>query len=146
MHEWVWSVLVVLVIMFPVFLVLHTDISITRGHYTLVMKNDFELVAFANSSQMQGSFFLLGGVVNEEPVYYAMQRNPDGGVWQSTIPAGPDTMIYETSDCTPHVVVSSKKSTRWPYWCLSRRHDLVYQIYIPEGSIWTGYDVDIREN
>lgn len=123
-----------------------TTLQIGSGNYTLEVQEDYELVAFANSSQMQGHFFLLGGMVSGEPVYYAMQRNPDGGVWQATIPAGPNTMIYETSDCTPHIMVSSKKSTGWPYWCLGRTRDAVYQVYIPEGSIWTGYDVDIREN
>ena len=124
-------------------LVLITDYQIARGHYILEVREEYGLVAFANSSQLSGSYFLLGGNVQTYPVYHVMRQNADGGVWQSTIPAGPHTLIYETSDCIPHITVNNKRSTQWPYLT---GHVRIYKVYIPEGSIWSGYDVDIREN
>lgn len=138
--------LTVLSLILGLILVFVTDFQITNGHYVLEVREEYELVAFANSSQLSGGFFLLAGSFQTDPIYHVMRQNADGGVWQSTISAGPNTIIYETSDCTPHITVSYKRSTKWPYWARRNECELVYQVYIPEGSIWSGYDVDIREN
>lgn len=103
-----------------------------------------ELVALSNSTEIHGSWAFLGaGVINQRLCYTYMYR-ANGGFRMSSVPASRST-IHETNTGTPHIdVYVAYSSWTFPFGKVETNDPNYYHIYIPEGSIWQGYDVDVR--
>jgi len=107
--------------------------------------NEWRIYALATGSQTTGTFFLGGGTIDQDPVYTYMYRNGDGTYgmgWAKTR----EVRIKMTDTETPHI-------EKWQA-CVPRSQlvldgvrcgDPTYVAVVPEGSIWTGFEVDVRD-
>lgn len=105
-----------------------------------------DLVALSNSTEIHGHIGFLGfGSINSELVYtYMYQEN--GGYRMSSIPAS-KTLLYESSDyeSVPHIdVFHEYHEINWLGEDRPIYNVAYYKVYIPEESIWMGYEVDVR--
>lgn len=110
--------------------------------YTVVdEKNSYELVALTNDTDVSGQFFLGTGSIGEDQVYAFMYLE-DGGVRTGRIDAD-EVRLYEDSE-SPRIETLQRCVDLTFFWtsCTQRS---VKNVYIPEGSIWMGYEVDIRD-
>lgn len=93
----------------------------------------YEIKAFTNESHMEGAFFVAAGQMGQVTEYVVLKIQEDGGLVRVEIPSD-RAVIYEDSRSTPHVEVIGFGSVA-----------CTFNIYIPEGSIWYGYELDIRK-
>lgn len=106
---------------------------------------DWDLLALSNGSQVEGHFFLGSGTINERSVYTYLRQTSDGGAYLGSVPAN-QSLVYET-DGNPRIEVIEDCSdiNSW-FSCADNEIFPRYRIYIPDGSIWYGYDVDVRND
>ena len=108
------------------------------------------LVALSTGAETEGRFFLGSGQIGEKPVYTYMYPS-EGGARMSTVDAD-KTVVYEIDDDTaPRIEVWHKQSDITPDISFVKSNLWVsgatlYQVYVPEGSIWQGYSVDVRNS
>jgi len=93
-----------------------------------------ELVAFKNSTQVDGGFFLGCGQVDSKPVYKFMYKDLDGGIYLDYTSTNRSVIYFIKSGEKPyvifhHVISDVEKS----------------EFYIPENSINYEYKVDLSE-
>jgi hypothetical protein len=103
---------------------------------------DTPLVSLANGSQVEGSFFLGSGSINSTPVYSYVTGSDVTGYQLSSVDVSV-TKVFTSQD-PPHLVavdVNCSPRGFWPRVCSQATH---YRAYIPAGSIWQGYNVDVR--
>jgi len=115
------------------------DGIISRNNY--VKTNIIELVSLSNSITQEGSLFLGTGSVEGELIYSYCYRS-NGGIQMSHIPAE-KTTIFEEDVTQPRIEVYSLKGK---IFGMVNDTPSKYHVYIPNGSIWQGYDVDVRRN
>jgi hypothetical protein len=96
------------------------------------------LGALSNSSETRGSFFLGSGTVGEKPVYAYVEVLEDGGQKLRQLDAGDNVTLYTSAD--PHIEVAHYESPLFNF-----RGDEEIRIYLPAGSVWQSYDVDVRK-
>ena len=115
------------------------DGIISQNNY---IKTDVvELVSFSNGTTQKGSFFLGTGSLEGELIYSYCYRS-NGGIQMSFIPAE-KTTIFEEDVTQPRIEVYSLKGK---IFGMVNDTPSKYHVYIPNGSIWQGYDVDVRRN
>lgn len=102
--------------------------------------SEYKLKAFRNSSSMNGSFVLGTGTMHstQEYIFYVVLN--DGSYIQKSVRTS-TAKIFETDDQTPHVkkILQSKEKSNWSW--LPPESQIVYDIYIPKGSLVTEYHV-----
>lgn len=108
------------------------------------MVSSHSLVALTNNSEISGSFFLASGRIGERDVYTYMYETEDGGRIMDEVNVA-SVALYETDeeprierveDCTDLNFLVPCEPTINPQ----------YRMYISKGSIWYGYDVDVRND
>ena len=97
------------------------------------------IIALSNASSVSGSFFLGCGSIEGELVYTYMVRSTNGHMQMKQISAS-GTYIVENTNANPRIERTVTKSNMWPNANVG--HQTV--IYIPEGSVYQGYNVDVR--
>ena len=97
------------------------------------------IVALRNNSSVTGSFFLGTGSIKDKLIYTYMVQE-DRGLLMKQIPAT-RTFIVEG---TGHPRIERVYTVSKLWWHVRRIKDVI--IYIPEGSVYQGYSVDIRNN
>ena len=94
---------------------------------------DRELVALANTKDLNGSFFLGSGVIKDKIVYRFMHKTETGAIYQRTIPVS-NALIYEGTYDYPKVSMEIFMGELINCW-----------FYIPENSVVKDFTVDIHE-
>lgn len=130
-----------LVIAFVVFFVgafvtasfIRDDAEVSRG--------SVNLAALSDDTRTTGQFFLGSGTIDSVSTYTFIKKLNDGGYKMGHIDTANAT-VYE-SKSTPHIdyITHCTPEGFWPAQC---DFQYTYRVYIPEGSIWQGYDVDVR--
>lgn len=117
------------------------------GHPTGYDEERYELRALGNSSEVEGSFFLGSGVIDEEQVFQYLQVEEDGGVTLHSAEAD-DVVVYEEANESGYMIVQNGYflDTFWFPWKLeggpgSNRTEF----HVPEGSINNEYRVSVTE-
>ena len=106
------------------------------------------IYALQDGSNIKGKFFLLGGSIDQEPVYRYYYKLSDGGFKQSWVKAN-ITEVYET-DADPHIVFTEQYDTlpEWVAWPLGPEMTVPklvdVDIYIPPGSVLQDYSLDLE--
>lgn len=112
-----------------------TDTQITNAspnQLDVVDEHVTKLRALETGDDVQGSFFLGSGYIDEEPVYTYIEETEDGGFKLSDIDTDSVT-VYETNDRKPSIVeqfVRMKDTTWAPH---TQRTGV--KIYVPVGSV-----------
>lgn len=116
-----------------------SNIALSEGDYTeTLLTIDYIAAMSNNNSQISGSFFLGSGTIGETAYYVYMVRSATGGLTMERTDASICT-IYETNEAA-RIELVRWRSNKWPYV-----QELHYNIYVPEGSIWYGYEIDVRK-
>lgn len=111
-----------------------------------------EIVALKNRVAVGGSFFLGSGQINSLPYYFFYYKTDDGGVKMGKLLAE-DVTIYEEKRSGGYLAKVDKKQTYeikgWMKWLVPsilRTESLFqrYAIHIPEGSVKSGFVLDIN--
>lgn len=129
--------IIMLLIVAIVVATVNSNAAFSEGDYTETLLTIDYIAAMSNNSQISGSFFLGSGTIGETAYYVYMVRSANGGLTMERTDASICT-IYETNEAA-RVELVRWKSNKWPYV-----QELHYNIYVPEGSIWYGYEIDVR--
>ena len=110
-----------------------------------VVTQEYDLVALHDNTATSGSFFLGSGYFGNYLAYQFYLRNADGGVVGKTLTAR-DAVIYEDGEKRPQL---------WRYECQRPEDTQPWQwaycadthpseFHVPEGSVLTQYQLDLR--
>jgi hypothetical protein len=94
---------------------------------------DRELVAISNTKDLNGSFFLGSGFINDKIVYRFMHRTEGGGIYQRTVDVR-RAVIYEGKWDYPFVTMN---------FIMGQLENCYF--YIPENSVIKDFTIDIHE-
>jgi len=116
-------------------------VSVISGHtgdYTAHLYQTVYLASFANTTRLSGSFMS----VSENNTYTYMELRSDGSTVLRQINAQDvsGVQIYQYNGEVPRIEYWSMQTTLIPW--LSCGSAIV--VYLPEGSVWSGFDVDVR--
>lgn len=113
-------------------------LSVTPTAYHLGSTQDeYKLQALGTDSQINGRAYLLGGYVNESPVFSYVRGEGNGFVlrWASA----DRSTIFEGHDDAHLIVTTAKWGNPWLYpW---EREGKAYDFYVPEGSVSNSFEV-----
>lgn len=101
-----------------------------------------DLGALVTRAATSGAYFFLGtGVAEEKPVYRYISVDEDGGHRMSSAPVA-QSVVYETDD-QPYVEIVREYGNSWWImpWPVLAPSGIDYRFFIPEGSIYAGYEV-----
>lgn len=107
----------------------------------------FPIVAAADGSQTEGSLFLFGGTINEEPVYFFYRQGSDGSIRQGHVNTE-SSVIYEDTETEGYVVVNRYREHCTTWGCAvdlerdQRRNK--YEIHVPPGSVKRQFNFDLE--
>lgn len=120
-------------------------LSPLMGPYKSEVKWSHDLVALSNTSAVSGSFFLGSGTIGEDPAYQFVKREGDGYVVDS-IPTH-NTVVHQNDDEKPRIerITDYRDGVHFSVFQFMYEGTGEYHIYVPEGAIWTGYEIDVRE-
>ena len=110
-----------------------------------------ELVALENSREVQGSFFLGCGNINNEQYYVFFYNTPNGGKKFDKINAK-NTIIYEENRKDAYLakeVMEKRYSDKIRQWLIPKFIGNIcffnnYIIRVPKGTIRTGYNLSLE--
>lgn len=106
--------------------------------------NSIDLIALQDNSSAYGSFFLGCGTVEEEQYYYYIVQEKLG-MKEEKVEA--DNAYIQYSKDAPHIdVINRTFSKEWYNWFAFPTWDNCYIFYIPEGSVTTQFNVDLKNN
>lgn len=110
----------------------------------IVEKNDIELVALKDGSQIEGTAFLFSTAINQE-LQYTYIYDTEMGKTTGAVDANECYIKYISANETPHIkkwaVCPKSKIINWLFACEYYR----YTIYLPEGSIIESiYEIDLE--
>ena len=121
-------------------------ISGAIGYFTSMEEKvepyNFDIVAVADGSSTDGSFFLFGGSIDEEPVYYFYRQRGGGAITQGYLPTG-TTSIHEDSEVEGYVRVNKRKPYCELWRCQWASHK-TYEVHVPEGSVVRQFKFDLN--
>ena len=102
-----------------------------------------QIVALADNTTTNGSFFLGSGTVNEKNYYCYMEQQDDGGLRMSRISAN-EAIIYDNENANPHIdkYILRNSSPIVRFFFLTDRYE--YKIYIPNNSIRYNFNIDLQ--
>lgn len=100
--------------------------------------DDQNLKAISVSSNINGSFFLGSGSVDEESVYYYYAAQ-DGGFVLQNVPTDDALVIEDSSNPRIESYTSVSKNSLWYFG----QGDRSYKIYIPAGSITNQFNMNL---
>lgn len=110
---------------------------VTEGDGPQVKISEYSLAALSSGSEVDGSFFLGSGYVDEDRMFTYIIERSDGGYVLRSVEAN-DSVIYQIDDDNIRVEVfdiySDPNWSRIPW-------NTEYHFYIPEGSILENYTV-----
>jgi len=90
-----------------------------------------ELRALTTSSELHGQTYLLGGYIDEDPVFRYIRAEGDGMVLRSV--SADDSIVYE-GDYEPRIdTITTTWGNPWLY-PFTFEND-TYEFYVPEGSV-----------
>lgn len=103
---------------------------------------DKEIIALKDDGNADGRFFLGSGYINNDMVFYYV-TNEHGTYKISRIKAGDATIIY--SEDSPRIEkYSAEKFVHWWYYIFAIPVSYYTQIYVPEGTIQYGFNIDLE--
>lgn len=107
------------------------------------MQSSTPLVAFSNVNGIEGRWWLFGGSLNSTKEYTYLVEDGEGFVHQRTLYVH-YCRVKET-DGRPRLEQWGWTTTHWNNTQPSNGPSTPrYDFYIPKGSIWRGYELDIR--
>lgn len=107
-----------------------------------VVYEEYPIYAFQNTTQLEGSFFLGSGYINEENTYIYLTKTEDGGVQLKSVPAN-KTTVYETKETPKLIKYDAQYVSKIARFFLIPMHPMQYKIYIPENSIIYNYNLQL---
>lgn len=100
-----------------------------------------EIIALQDNIGTKGSFFLGSGTIDSEP-HYTYMIETEKGFKLENVEADESYVIY---DDNPRIETRYKSlKYDWMYLIAIEWPSAEYTFYIPEGSIYTGYKVDLQ--
>lgn len=100
-----------------------------------------QIVALQDNIGVEGSFFLGSGTIDSEP-HYTYMIETERGFKLESVEADEAYIIY---DDNPRIQTKYKSlKYDWMYLIAIKWSSAEYTFYIPEGSIYTGYKVDLQ--
>lgn len=112
------------------------------GNHTT--KHEQPLAALGNHTLMSGTFFLGSGSVDGDSYLTYILKGSDGSYQIKTDEADGYKIFQDSASGGTLVTYDSYFEAWWaaPY-AMSRYSDLPDELHIPEGSIQTGYNIDV---
>lgn len=104
-------------------------------------QHQFEIIAAADSTLTEGRFYLFGGSIEEEPVYFYYRQSDDGSVRQGNLPTN-RSVIYEDTAGDGYVEVW-KECQETSFWRIEACGAAEYRIHVPPNSITRGFEFDL---
>lgn len=107
--------------------------------YTRHAYKTSKLFSLKSNSELNGSFILGTGVINERSYYYFYYQTADGGMKLDKVGTN-DAVLYETTG-TPHIEDWGRFEDFYKYDTLVKADakfwscDCSYKLYIPKGTI-----------
>lgn len=103
---------------------------------------DKEIVALKDNGNAGGRFFLGSGYIDNDMMFYYV-TNEHGAYKINKIKAGEATIIY--SEDSPRIEkYSAEKFVHWWYYIFAIPVSYYTQIYVPEGTIQYGFNIDLE--
>lgn len=100
-----------------------------------------QIIALQDNIGVEGSFFLGSGAIDSEP-HYTYMIETERGFKLENVEADDSYIIYDNS---PRIETRYKSlKYDWMYLIAIKWPSAEYTFYIPEGSIYTGYKVDLQ--
>lgn len=108
----------------------------------------FSIVAAADGSQTSGSFYLFGGTIDEDPVYFYYRERSDGSIRQGYIPTG-KSVIYEDTENEGYIQVNRYRDAFCEFWgcawdMAGSTRSNKYEIHVPPGSVKRQFNFDLE--
>lgn len=102
------------------------------------------LIALQDNTSIHGRSYLGSGRADEDLYYYYLYKT-DMGVTQGKVKAD-EAYIRYTKDNTPRVHPIEQTFTTWfpKFWFFDKDYEEGYIIYLPEDSIITEYQIDLK--
>lgn len=94
--------------------------------------------ALNDTSEVNGTFYVRRGNIEETLYYQYLKRTSDGGYYATKVKADHAT-VYETNS-EPRVEWYHRNKT----WCFFKEKDYYARIYIPTDSIKNSYVIDLQ--
>lgn len=113
-----------------------------KAEYT----GSFSIIAAADGSLTEGSFFIFGGQIEETPMYFFYRQDSNtGAIKQGHIPVN-KTVIYEDQENKGYVDIYRDEHYfgDW-YWAISNNSEAKYEIHVPKGSVVRQFDFDLEK-
>lgn len=111
---------------------------------TIDIKETKELYALRDNNQINGSFFLGSGRIDEE-MHYVYIVKEDKGKQMQTLEIDANEIYLNDNVDTPTLDIYSKDfKYGWMYWFAMPETDCEYVFNIPSGSIDYEYNIDLE--
>lgn len=111
---------------------------------TVDIKETKALYALQDGSEINGSFFLGSGRIDEE-MHYVYVVKEDRGKQMQTLEIDENEIYLNDNADTPTLDIYSKDfKYRWMYWFAMPGIDCEYVFNIPSGSIDYEYNIDLE--
>lgn len=109
------------------------------------IKETKELYALQNNNQINGSFFLGSGRIDEE-MHYVYIVKEDKGKQMQTLEIDANEIYLNDNVDTPTLDIYSKDfKYEWMYWFAMPETSYEYVFNIPSGSIDYEYNIDLKQ-
>lgn len=117
---------------------------ILTDHDKLTSQGSFEIIAAADGSLTEGNFFIFGGQIEEEPMYFFYRQDANGGIRQGHVPVN-DSVIYEAEQNKGYIEVFKGEDYDAGWYFMIGSGDRKYEIYVPKGSVVRTFDFDLEK-
>jgi hypothetical protein len=121
---------------------------------TITQTNKVDIVALSNSALLHGEYFLFGGYVNQNPVYYYYQKTSDGGFVEKNISAN-NVVIYQDTASEGYILIIETKSVadknfakKYNKWVPIQSYysdNFKIEIHVPPNTIIQQFNLDLSK-
>lgn len=106
--------------------------------------HQFDIIAAADGSLTDGHFFIFGGTLDEEPMYFYYHQDGNGAIRQGHIPVN-DTVIYEDQETTGFIEVYDDKDEINLWYVHLMGSEPKYEVHVPKGSVVRTFNFDLEK-
>ena len=133
-----------LVIIAGMVVLVFSSLGSSLPHKVGTVQQTYELIALSDNSLVHGNSFLGVGTIDEVQ-YYVYYYNDSSGIHQGKVPVSNSTLHYWSNVGSGELkVVSVESKSKWEYLLCFPSWPSQNEIYIPEGSITAGFNLDLK--
>jgi hypothetical protein len=150
--SWEWglkiagSILAVVMLVFLTTMAMTGIVTVTTNLEERKDQWSFNIQAAADGSLTNGSFFIFGGQIEEEPMYF-FYREDNGVIRQGHIPVA-NTVIIEDQESRGFIKVTTQSTEMVVdplYVYVPFGGEKEYEIHVPKGSVVRQFNFDLEK-